>query len=393
MVQLEAVLGNLSLRPFAGQGRKMASILTNKEAALGRQALAAAARDLETARNRLATGKKVATAKDNGSIFGIATNMRSEANGWGVVSDSLNRGQSILDVAATGAATIADCVSRLKELALAYSDTGYGDASKEAIKQSMLAITKQIDVVARTAMFDGVNLLAGPVGNSAQQVSSAQQAGPTLTISSDKQVFGLGAWCPLASTLTSATYTSAADGSVINLGVPPMYPAPGGDQHVDWLLSTPLGPGTYSFTFAPATGYYGFDIQELGAPPAAILTDPRGSALSLNRRPMTSADLGIDPMDWTDPSAVQAAVSNAQERVVQSANHFGGQQNLVSTLMTQAARNADVIEQGVGNIVDADLGKESAKLRAGEAKVGLATQVLSIANAMPQWIVGLFRPG
>ena len=369
----------------------MASILTNKEAALGRQALAAAARDLETTRSRLATGKKVATAKDNGSIFGIATNMRSEAKGWGIVSDSLHRGQSILDVAATGAATIADYVSRLKELALAYSDTGYGDASKEAIKQSMIAITKQIDVVANTAVFDGVNLLAGPVGNSAQQVSSVQQAGPTLTISTNKQVFGLGAWCPLTSTLTSATYTSAADGSVTNLSVPPMYPSPNGDQHVDWLLSTPLDPGTYSFTFAPGTGYYGFDIQELGVPPATVLTDPRGSAMSLNRRPMTSADLGVDPMDWTDPSAVQAAVSNAQDRVVQSGNHFGGEQNLVSTLITQAVRNADVIEQGVGNIVDADLAKEAAKLKAGETKVDLATQVLSIANAMPQWLVGLFR--
>ena len=46
---------------------------------------------------------------------------------------------------------------------------------------------------------------------------------------------------------------------------------------------------------------------------------------------------------------------------------------------------------GVGNLVDADMAKEAANLQAMQTKKGLAAQVLAIANAAPQWVLGLFR--
>ena len=52
---------------------------------------------------------------------------------------------------------------------------------------------------------------------------------------------------------------------------------------------------------------------------------------------------------------------------------------------------ADVIEAGIGNMVDADLAKESAKLQALQVKQQLGVQALSIANQAPQSITSLFR--
>jgi flagellin len=51
----------------------------------------------------------------------------------------------------------------------------------------------------------------------------------------------------------------------------------------------------------------------------------------------------------------------------------------------------DVVEKGVGNLVDADLAKESAKLQSLQIKQQLGAQALSIANASPQVILSLFR--
>ena len=52
---------------------------------------------------------------------------------------------------------------------------------------------------------------------------------------------------------------------------------------------------------------------------------------------------------------------------------------------------SDVIESGIGNLVDADLAKESAKLQALQVKQQLGVQALSIANQAPQTITSLFR--
>lgn len=52
---------------------------------------------------------------------------------------------------------------------------------------------------------------------------------------------------------------------------------------------------------------------------------------------------------------------------------------------------SDVIETGIGNLVDADLAKESAKLQALQVQQQLGVQALSIANQAPQTILSLFR--
>ena len=51
----------------------------------------------------------------------------------------------------------------------------------------------------------------------------------------------------------------------------------------------------------------------------------------------------------------------------------------------------DVVDKGIGNLVDADLAKESAKLQSLQIKQQLGAQALSIANQSPQVILSLFR--
>ena len=56
-----------------------------------------------------------------------------------------------------------------------------------------------------------------------------------------------------------------------------------------------------------------------------------------------------------------------------------------------SAKLQDTIDAGIGNLVDADLGKESARLKALEVKQQLAIQALRIANQTPSLLLSLFR--
>jgi flagellin len=81
----------------------------------------------------------------------------------------------------------------------------------------------------------------------------------------------------------------------------------------------------------------------------------------------------------------QATAINTKMSTLGAASRkIEGQQSFVSKL-------SDVIESGIGNLVDADLAKESAKLQALQVKQQLGVQALSIANQAPQTITSLFR--
>jgi flagellin len=363
------------------------SVNTNQPALQALESLNQGADQLAQTENRTSTGLAVATPKDDGATWAIAQNIRSQISGWQAVSQSLSRGQSITDVAATGAATISDLLNQLKVQAVAYSDTSLDAASQAAIKADMSSIVNQINQTANGASFDGENLLTG---------------------------------------------------GAINLNPPPMYPAPAGDQHVDWTPTQTLGAGTYNFTFdAPAGSYYGFDVQAPGTanleftshsqsgptltahadgqattmgawcplnaqlvsatftpdatPPIQILSDPSGGQITLSQYDLTATGLSLNNLDFSAPTTMISTINTAIETANSAAGQIGSQQNSLTTTQTQAQNTQDVLTTGVGNLVDANMAKESASLLAEQTKQQLATQALGIANAAPQLLLQLFR--
>jgi len=70
---------------------------------------------------------------------------------------------------------------------------------------------------------------------------------------------------------------------------------------------------------------------------------------------------------------------------------LGAASRKIDAQSTFTSKLSDVVESGIGNLVDADLAKESAKLQALQVKQQLGVQALSIANQAPQTITSLFR--
>ncbi|AXK44164.1 flagellin [Erythrobacter aureus] len=86
----------------------------------------------------------------------------------------------------------------------------------------------------------------------------------------------------------------------------------------------------------------------------------------------------------TEIDTVAATLTNTLSTLGSASRKIDGQLSFNSKL-------TDVMESGIGNLVDADLAKESAKLQALQVKQQLGVQALSIANRAPQTITSLFR--
>lgn len=84
-------------------------------------------------------------------------------------------------------------------------------------------------------------------------------------------------------------------------------------------------------------------------------------------------------------------IDNIVTSVKTQLSTLGSTSRTVDAQLTFTSKLSDVVEAGIGNLVDADLAKESAKLQALQVKQQLGVQALSIANQAPQSIISLFR--
>jgi flagellin len=80
-----------------------------------------------------------------------------------------------------------------------------------------------------------------------------------------------------------------------------------------------------------------------------------------------------------------------QDNLKTSLSTLGAASRKIDAQSTFTSKLSDTIEAGIGNLVDADLAKESAKLQALQVKQQLGLQALSIANQAPQSVTSLFR--
>ncbi|WP_299017868.1 flagellin [uncultured Caulobacter sp.] len=98
-----------------------------------------------------------------------------------------------------------------------------------------------------------------------------------------------------------------------------------------------------------------------------------------------------DILTPANATAVLTRLDATMSAVNQAVGNIGTQAKQIDAHSTFVSKLSDVLETGVGNLVDADLAKESARLQALQVKQQLGAQALSIANGAPQIILSLFK--
>ena len=104
---------------------------------------------------------------------------------------------------------------------------------------------------------------------------------------------------------------------------------------------------------------------------------------------MCSSDLSLS--DATVAATALTAISQAIIDVSNALASLGAGAKRVDIQFDFTGKLMDILKQGVGNLVDADLSQESANLQAFQIKQQLGVQALSIANQGPQAILQLFN--
>ncbi|MEQ8587436.1 MAG: flagellin [Thalassobaculaceae bacterium] len=125
------------------------------------------------------------------------------------------------------------------------------------------------------------------------------------------------------------------------------------------------------------------------------LSNLNGGTLTLSAQDLRTETVSLAASSVGSATAAQAVLANQfsnLESVVNSAlGSLGAEVRALNLQTTFIEQISDATEEGLGNIVDADLARESAKLTALQVQQQLSIQTLGIANQRPQSVLGLFR--
>src|ERR1700761_990795 len=107
----------------------MLSVNTNSGALIALQNLTATSQQLQQTQNEVSTGLAISAPQDNGAIWAIAQNERGTSNSLDSVIQSLQRGQSTVQVATAAGTSVSNLLNQLKSIALSASDTSLDTSS------------------------------------------------------------------------------------------------------------------------------------------------------------------------------------------------------------------------------------------------------------------------
>jgi flagellin len=183
------------------------SVNTNTDAALALQNLNATNQQISTVQTEVNTGLAISSAKDNGAVWAIAQGQRAQVASLAAVMQSLQRGQSAVDVALSAGQTVSDLLVQIKTKIVAASDASLNTSARTALNNDFKSLLNQITTVVNNANFNGVNLLKSGAPN--YQALANADATSTITIQAQDLSVG-GANIGISATSSFNTATQAA---------------------------------------------------------------------------------------------------------------------------------------------------------------------------------------
>src|SRR5690349_1399295 len=158
----------------------MLSVVTNVGQMVALQVLRDNQEQLSQIEDRVSTGLAVASPKDNGAAFAISQNMRALVKSHDALMQANDRTLGLLDVTVAASQSISDVLVEMRALALSATDPSLSAADRAAVNEQFLALKQQVDTIAKSATYNGQNLIDSSGSNFVQYGSGAVPANTNI---------------------------------------------------------------------------------------------------------------------------------------------------------------------------------------------------------------------
>ena len=353
---------------------------------------------LNTSIQRLSSGLRVNSAKDDAAGLAIAERMNAQVRGLNVAARNANDGVSLAQTAEGSLGKISEMVQRMRELAVQASNATNSNTDRAALQAEVSQLKEEIDRVAANSNFNGTKLLDGSFSSAKFQVGS--DAGESITVASiaDARLAGMGvvnrASTQSSTAISTLTATSLGDLTINGTDIS-VLAAAGTTQErqaqvVDAInrISTTTGVGAfYDATNNKIVMTSAGNITLTGAAGAKVGFVAADSATAAASANMASLDVSSYAgaqlaMQQCDAALAQINGARASLGAVQSRFESAVANIQIAAENTTAARS---------RIMDTDFAAETANMTRAQILQQAGTAMLSQANQLPQQVLSLLK--
>ncbi|EOB3568054.1 flagellin [Vibrio vulnificus] len=149
------------------------TVNTNVSALVAQRHLANATDMLNQSLERLSSGKRINSAKDDAAGMQISNRLQSQMRGLDIAVRNANDGISIMQTAEGAMNETTNILQRMRDLSLQSANGSNSHAERTALQEEMTALNDELNRIAETTSFGGRKLLNGSFGSAAFQIGAA----------------------------------------------------------------------------------------------------------------------------------------------------------------------------------------------------------------------------
>ncbi|WP_287597385.1 flagellin [Thermomonas sp.] len=388
----------------------MSIINTNVMSLNSQRNLAANNASLGTTIQRLSSGLRINSAKDDAAGLAISERFTTQIRGLNQAARNANDGISLSQTAEGALAEIGNNLQRVRELAVQSSNATNSSTDRDALQAEVTQLQAEIQRVASQTEFNGTKLLDGNFAGQAFQVGA--NAGQLITVDSiaSAQTDSLGATQFADGTVTIAVPTSAAADMVltdvtvnnVNLGTFTIAANSGTAAEMQQAMQTAVVSAINANSaeigaVAKADGTTAGQINITGVTDTSTQLTFTSTQTNTGAPTLVAAALATEyvaDVDISDFNGAQRAIGvmdQALTAVNSSRAELGAIQNRFSSVISNLNTTSENLSASRSRIRDTDFAKETAELTRSQILNQAGTAMLAQANQVPQSVLSLLR--
>ena len=191
----------------------MSVINTNTASNIAQNAIRINEQQMSTAMERLSTGSRINSAKDDAAGLAISERMSSQISGLNMASRNANDAISLLQTIDGSTKEISNMLGRMRELAVQAASGTYTATDRDALDLEFGALMDEISRIAKNTEWNGDGVLQGTLGQDGSSNDSA--LAKTIQIGTDSgqtMALSIKTWVPTVASADTDTIGSFADG-------------------------------------------------------------------------------------------------------------------------------------------------------------------------------------
>jgi len=396
-----------------------ATINTNVPSLNAQRNLTASASSLATTMQRLSSGLRVNSAKDDAAGLAIAERMNTQVRGLSVAARNANDGISLAQTAEGALGKLGDMLQRMRELAVQAGNSTNSAADRTALQAEVSQLRDEIDRVAKQTTFNNQKILDGSFAGAVFQIGA--NSGNTVSVGALTNATAQGlskidyafnattntgiassAITTLTAIATGTLAISVSGSTPIDLGA--IAVATTGDERLGQVVEainrkTP-DTGVTAYLTKAQDGTYAIELYS-----SSLTTSGTASPVSLTGFTTATTGIaattlgatsstGVDTLSVSTQGSAWLAlkkVDSAIDQINTSRAMLGAMQSRFESAISNIDNQVENLAASRGRIVDADYAKETANLSRTQILQQAGMAMVAQANQLPQSVLSLLK--